>query len=148
MSTGTQRVTADTLYVRCNKCHGTGRLRSDDPERSCEVTIQVGHETVGCFASRQHPGAPHMAIVCEPCVCCGQYDECHDSCVLYPAEPPPKDTSAWFWWESGDLALHRDADGKGQAWRNEYQPDSPWARKRTAGQPASEIADVLVATGS
>ena len=76
----------------------------DDAEVACEATIVVGSETVGCFASRQHPGQPHAAILCDPCICCGQFDECDESCVIYDMEPSPKDTSDWWFWNDGTVA--------------------------------------------
>jgi len=114
--------------ITCPKCSGAGHLEVDDSGVSCEATITVGIETIGCFASRKHPGRPHLAILCDPCSACGQFDEHDESCLIYLAGPEPFVPSGWWQWNDGDLALGRAPEGAGQTWRNEFQPDSPWAK--------------------
>lgn len=115
--------------IACPKCNGRGRVLVTDQAMPCEATLDLNHETIDCYASRQHPGEPHMAILCEPCMECGGYEEHAPGvyCASYLAEPndPPLH---WWQWRDGDLALTRAPDGAGQEWRNRYQPDSPHAR--------------------
>lgn len=115
------------MKITCDKCRGRGELDVDDAEAPCEVELVLGHETLHCFASRKHPGQPHMAILCDPCSACGAYEEHHETCGVYEMEPFPPDTSSWWLWQDSALAPSRAAEGQGQAWRDVYQPDSPWA---------------------
>lgn len=121
-----------TTKVRCPKCNGFGEIEVDDAERPCEAEIVIGSEdSIGCFASRQHPGWPHMAILAEPCAACGGFEEHDDSCVVYPADEVRSEriyVSTWWYWTDGDLTVSRDLARLGQVWRDTFQPDSPYAR--------------------
>lgn len=119
--------------VTCSKCHGRGTIEVEDAEAPCEAEIVIGsEEPIRCYASRKHPGWPHMAILCEPCAACGGFEEHDNSCAVYPAEDVKSERvyiSTWWFWHDGDLTVTRDLARLGQAWRDAFQPDSPWAGK-------------------
>lgn len=54
---------------------------------------KFGHETLSCYATKPHPGQPHMAIVCPPCPRCGGFDEhtaeCPTPFVVSESEAEP-----------------------------------------------------------
>jgi hypothetical protein len=108
--------------VRCDKCNGIGEVEVEDDELPCEATIVVGaEEPIRCYASRKHPGWPHMAILAWPCAACGAFEEHHDTCAVYPADEVRfENVWASTWWYLG------------QAWRDAFQPDSPWATHNRA----------------
>ena len=118
--------------VTCPTCNGEGTVADDNPELPCEATIKIGHETIDCYATRQHKGFRHMAILCDPCPDCGGYDECAETCPTYLMEPQRDPEQDWWSWADSALALRREAKETGRAWRDEFQPDSPWARKKAA----------------
>lgn len=89
---------------RCPTCHGSGVV--PDELAPCQGRIVVGGESVDCWADRRHPiGIPHMALVSRPCYACGGYEEHHESCAVYPAEPDDDGADTAAAWHDGDLAL-------------------------------------------
>lgn len=117
--------------VRCPKCNGFGEIEVEDEELPCEAEIVVGtEEPIHCYASRKHPGWPHMAILAWPCAACGGFEEHHDTCAVYLADEVRSENvwvSTWWYWNDGDLTVTRDLAGLGQTWRDAFQPDSPYA---------------------
>lgn len=120
------------MQKTCDKCNGFGKIEVDDSEAPCEAEIVVGsEEPINCFASRQHPGWPHMAILCEPCAACGQFEEHDETCPVYAAEEIKSErfyVSTWWYWNDGDLTVTRHLAHLGQAWRDAFQPGSPYAK--------------------
>lgn len=120
-----------TKTITCPECHGRGELEVTDAEAPCTAEIVIGsEEPIGCFASRQHPGWPHMAILCEPCAMCGQFEEHDITCGVYDMTEVKSErvwVSRWWIWRDGDLTVTRDDAWLGQVWRDAFQPDSPWA---------------------
>lgn len=118
--------------VTCPTCNGRGHVEVEDSELPCDAVIVIGsEEPIGCFASRQHPGWPHMAILCEPCACCGQFVEHDITCAVYDATEVRSErtyVSTWWFWSDGDLTVTRDLARLGQAWRDEFQPTSPYVK--------------------
>lgn len=108
-----------THTVPCDKCGGKGEITEED--LSCSASLQVRHERITCYATRQHPGNPHMAILCTPCPRCFGYDEHAQDC------PDPERTESqqhWYSWTGEGKTLLQVDHGVGEAWRRRYQPEA------------------------